>query len=316
VHWNRRYCCDKHRGKAKLQTPKYKAYLELNKLRRRKPREFDTCQLVGCNKSLEEIKGIGIKRKRKFCCDEHSDEAYRVSQIKPRKYYICQLDGCEKSLEAMRSHAEYCCDEHCCKAAKIAWYGTPEYRAYEKARNQSPKRKAWKEIYQQSPEVKARQKAYLKRPEVKARVNAYNQSLEVKAKRKVALPKRRAYRQSSEGQAVIKAYKQRPEVAERERIAHRKRQSKKRELPSTFTVLDWRQCLEHFDQSCAYCQEPFGDTTPHQEHFIPLSLDGSYTPDNIVCACYVCNGSKRNYAPEDWCTHEQYERVVNYLVQQ
>lgn len=295
THWNRKYCCEKHREEAGLQFPKYKAYLELTKLRRRKPREFNTCQLVGCNKSLEEIKGIGIKRKRKFCCDEHGKEAYRISQIKPRKYHVCQLDGCENSLEGMRSDAKHCCDEHACKASSRARAGTPEQKAYEKARYQLPERRAWR---------KARYKRLHPRVYYVCQLDGCEISL-AGVKRKYCCDSH-----------SDKAYKQSQEGKERNRINLRKRQSKKRELPTTFTVSDWRQCLEHFDQSCAYCQEPFGDTTPHQEHFIPLSLDGPYTPDNIVCACYVCNGSKRNYAPEDWCTPEQYERAMSYLVQQ
>ena len=92
-------------------------------------------------------------------------------------------------------------------------------------------------------------------------------------------------------------------------VADQKRLAQKAAIPATFTLEDWDRCLEYFG-GCAYC----GATDDlHQDHFIPFSKDGPYTPDNIVPACSRCNHSKNDSDPEDWCTPEQYDRVMYYL---
>ena len=88
---------------------------------------------------------------------------------------------------------------------------------------------------------------------------------------------------------------------------------KTRSLISTFSPQSWQQCLTYFNHQCAYC----GSTESlEQEHVIPVSRGGHYTPDNIIPACRSCNASKNNKIMQDWFTqHENYsvERMANIL---
>ena len=98
-----------------------------------------------------------------------------------------------------------------------------------------------------------------------------------------------------------------------DRKATHKRRSMIRGLVYTFTPNHWQQCLTHFNHQCAYC----GSTESlEQEHVIPVSRGGQYTPDNIIPACRSCNASKNNKIMQDWFTqHESYsvERMANIL---
>lgn len=88
---------------------------------------------------------------------------------------------------------------------------------------------------------------------------------------------------------------------------------RKRSLISNFSFYQWQQCLTHFNHQCAYC----GSTESlEQEHVIPVSRGGHYTPDNIIPACRSCNASKNNKIMQDWFTqNENYsvERMANIL---
>ena len=242
-----------------------------------------TCQLDGCENSLE-----GMDGNNKYCCSRHrktprDDTPER--RAKAKAYYkrqifsVCQFDGCETSLKGRHGKSKYC-GKHS-KLPQQRTEGKEYFRAHAKT------------YYEKNKDI------------ILAKHKAYRQSPEGKATIKIA---KKAYR--------VKAYNQTPERKAKEKIRVQKRIAQKNALPATFTIEDWWYCLKYFDHKCAYCQEPFRDTTPHQEHFIPLSLDGSYTPDNIICACPSCNLSKCSNLPEDWCTPEQYERVVSYLVLQ
>lgn len=47
---------------------------------------------------------------------------------------------------------------------------------------------------------------------------------------------------------------------------------------------------------CVYC----GQSAKHIDHSLPISLFGSWHPDNCVAACESCNCSKGNLTPEQW----------------
>lgn len=75
------------------------------------------------------------------------------------------------------------------------------------------------------------------------------------------------------------------------------RRTRKLLLPSTFTLEEWECCKVYFGNSCAYC----GKKLPlEQEHFIPITKGGSYSKQNIICACRSCNASKGNRDFEVW----------------
>lgn len=90
------------------------------------------------------------------------------------------------------------------------------------------------------------------------------------------------YTQTPEGQVVRTAAKHRRRTRMKGRIC-------------TLTGEEWRQILEAYDHSCAYCRKPFGpDRKATQDHFLPVSKGGHHTKDNIVPACGKCNSSKHN----------------------
>jgi len=86
-----------------------------------------------------------------------------------------------------------------------------------------------------------------------------------------------------------------------------KRRAKKRELPATLTVEQWRAIKESFGNKCAYC----GKEKPlEQEHFHPLSKGGEYTHNNIIPACKSCNSSKCDKLFDEWYpTFEYYSKA-------
>jgi hypothetical protein len=88
------------------------------------------------------------------------------------------------------------------------------------------------------------------------------------------------------------------------RSAQNRRRARIRALPSAFTIADWSRALEYFHGACAYCGNPPSlfdrDTVLHQEHHIPVSSNGPYTPDNIIPACQSCNFSKSDFDPAEW----------------
>ena len=87
--------------------------------------------------------------------------------------------------------------------------------------------------------------------------------------------------------------------------SHRRR-ARKYSLPATFTADNWKLALKSFHGCCAYCGNPPSlfdlHTVLHQDHYIPVSRDGGYTPDNILPACQNCNLSKNDSDPVEWLT--------------
>ncbi len=57
-----------------------------------------------------------------------------------------------------------------------------------------------------------------------------------------------------------------------------------------FTLEQWRETLDWFDQRCAYCLKPAERL--EQDHVEALSRGGDHTADNIVPACRQCNARK------------------------
>lgn len=98
-----------------------------------------------------------------------------------------------------------------------------------------------------------------------------------------------------------------------------KRRSILKTLPTGFTVDEWRKCLVHFNNSCAYC----GDQAKlEQEHFVAVNNGGGYTKDNILPSCLRCNRSKRDYDFFEWYPEQDYysqkreNKIINYLKNQ
>jgi hypothetical protein len=61
----------------------------------------------------------------------------------------------------------------------------------------------------------------------------------------------------------------------------------------TITAAEWREKLEYFNFSCAYClRHESVAGVMSVEHMLPLSRGGTNTADNIVPACLRCNLNK------------------------
>lgn len=103
------------------------------------------------------------------------------------------------------------------------------------------------------------------------------------------------------------------------KIACQLRRARKRNLPSDFSAQDWQRCLDYFDHRCAVCDRPVGLWhTLAQDHWIPVTKGGSYTPDNIIPLCHGtngCNNSKHNSDPQSWLISKVGKRKASQVIQ-
>jgi 5-methylcytosine-specific restriction endonuclease McrA len=103
---------------------------------------------------------------------------------------------------------------------------------------------------------------------------------------------------------------------QRSRFNFHKRTSAKLGLHANLTVEEWEYCLSYFNGHCAYCGKEVELT---QEHVIPVSKGGTYTKDNIICACMECNTRKQKKNMQEWLksqsffTEEGLYRIEKYL---
>lgn len=101
------------------------------------------------------------------------------------------------------------------------------------------------------------------------------------------------------------------------RINEQQREARKRSLKNTLTLEDWHDCLEYFDNRCAYCGCKSEQLS--QDHVIPLSKGGEYVRENIVPACKSCNSSKNNrdldyfYELTEYFTYERYIKILEWI---
>lgn len=109
------------------------------------------------------------------------------------------------------------------------------------------------------------------------------------------------------------------------KINEQKRRSIKNNLLHDFTNNDWHDCLNYFNNSCAYCgmstEESFKvfNISLHQEHVIPVSKGGDYTRLNIIPSCNSCNSVKNNRSFDKFFeihvpfTQERYDNIKKYF---
>ena len=82
------------------------------------------------------------------------------------------------------------------------------------------------------------------------------------------------------------------------RIIQSRRRARKKALPATLTIEQWRAILLAYRYRCAYCGKKQSKRRPlTQDHVVPLSKDGAYTQHNIVPACRSCNSRKGGNLP-------------------
>jgi len=221
-----------------------------------------------------------------------------------RLYKFCQLEGCSNSLEGKRWNAKYCCREH----NKQAWvdrqkhqhiYEVCQYEGCNRSLlNQQTNSKFCKKHGRSNPYYKKSKRQY-----ATCQLEGCDNPIDDRtwhSRYCCDEHRMRRFYQSKKGKLLSRKH-------------HQIRRAQKYAVPTTYTDADWQKCLEYFENKCAYCGRPFTVDTPHQDHFIPLSKGGPYTPDNIVPACPTCNLSKNNLNPDEWCSIEQYIKIENYF---
>lgn len=57
---------------------------------------------------------------------------------------------------------------------------------------------------------------------------------------------------------------------------------------------------------CQFCHRRMGDVQLTVDHWTPLELGGSNTPDNYITACRACNKKKGNIHPKLFCDQNGY----------
>jgi len=99
-------------------------------------------------------------------------------------------------------------------------------------------------------------------------------------------------------------------------ISSNKRKAKDMKLAGTFTLTQWENTKQHFNNSCCYC----GQELPlAQEHFINATSNGEYTVDNIVPSCIHCNSSKGDknffvwYKKYKYYSEERETKILKFL---
>src|SRR5690606_38223949 len=93
--------------------------------------------------------------------------------------------------------------------------------------------------------------------------------------------------------------------------------SNESKLDSNLTQEQWEQCLESFNNSCAYCGT--NDEVMCREHFIPVIKGGEFSKNNIIPCCVSCNSSKRDrdffewYPTKDFYSKQRENKILKYL---
>ena len=88
------------------------------------------------------------------------------------------------------------------------------------------------------------------------------------------------------------------------RVATARRRERLRKIKKDFTLKDWKDCLEYFDNKCAYCGTELDNLTI--EHFIPISSFGETIKTNIIPACKSCNCSKNRHDFNEWYIKQEF----------
>ena len=96
------------------------------------------------------------------------------------------------------------------------------------------------------------------------------------------------------------------------RIKIQRYRAKKHNLLRTLTLIQWEGIKNYFNNKCCYC----GKELPlEQEHFIPVTMNGEYTLNNIIPACKSCNCSKSNKPFSLWYkNHKSYSKKREKII--
>ncbi len=109
------------------------------------------------------------------------------------------------------------------------------------------------------------------------------------------------------------------------RISTQRYRARKRNLPATFTTIEWQSALDYWNGCCAVCgrqlHDLFADRTAAQDHWIPQDYKGAdnpgYVATNIVPLCHGtdgCNNSKGKTPAADWLTERYGKRKAREIM--
>jgi HNH endonuclease len=101
-------------------------------------------------------------------------------------------------------------------------------------------------------------------------------------------------------------------------IAAARSRARRRHLPATLDMGDWRRIIAFFNNACAYC----GDKWEQIEHATPLCRGGGSTIANCLPTCVICNRNKHQDTLEELLTNDLWphctarlERALDWLQQ-
>jgi 5-methylcytosine-specific restriction endonuclease McrA len=110
------------------------------------------------------------------------------------------------------------------------------------------------------------------------------------------------HNQTDQRKASKKLREQNRPVTDARRLSWKRKNAKRDRLKQGnsefYTASDVAARWAIFDNSCAFCGK--SDTVLTQDHFFPLNNGGSDAIWNLVPACFSCNSSKQDDAPEKW----------------
>lgn len=122
------------------------------------------------------------------------------------------------------------------------------------------------------------------------------------------------------------AKRETPQYRLKRNIQRHNRRSKKRGLPFRFTDMNWRRCLDYFNNRCAACGRPIG--LWHiiaADHWIAITDKRADNPgtvaQNIIPLCHTrkdgegsCNQSKGNRDPLEWLVQQFGKRKAGEIL--
>ncbi len=256
----------------------------------------------------------------KFTIKENIKEGYKkctdCKNVLPEteEFYLKYLD---------KRYNKYRFKSHCLECGKIRskqWREENEeqYIDYYLEYNKTDKAKGNKQRYRENNQetIKAYKRDYRERN--KHKIQAYNKKRRYSPKtRSKVLDWSRKWRENNPDK--VKNYNSQYAKENKDYFVKttQKRNAKLKELDYTLTLEEWEDTKKYFNNQCSYCGKSLKRLT--QDHFIPLSDNGSYTKDNIIPSCKSCNSSKNNRDFKEWYkTYKYYDeererKILNYI---
>ena len=119
----------------------------------------------------------------------------------------------------------------------------------------------------------------------------------------------------------IKVYRKKHYYANKEqnRIYDANRRAIKKGNGGTYTLEQWEECLNFFENKCAYTGAKIEGKELHRDHIIPISKGGTSYIWNICPASKFANLSKRANDLEEWYKKQPYydnkklEKIIEWI---